>query len=232
MKRIKKIVLLLIIILLSGCSVEYNVIINEDSSVNEKVVAKEMTKRMKIITGLDEKKSVNYLYNMFDRKGKKTRISTSTSGADTISTVTCYHSSLNKYKKSFDSDVFEKPVITENGNIVTITYKQKEQLSSSPNSTLIYDSIVFKIKIPFKVVSNNANSINKDVYSWNIKKDEELKTIKISYDKSDYLYKKEVDLNGFKLNIRYDFMIIGSIILIVAVIAMIVFINNKKNNRV
>ena len=50
MKKIKRLLILLIVVLLSGCSVKYDLTINEDLTVNEKVIAKEYTNRMKTNT--------------------------------------------------------------------------------------------------------------------------------------------------------------------------------------
>ena len=59
MKRIKNVLFLLIIFILTGCSVKYTITINKDMSVNEKVEATEYTNRMLAITGKDEKQSIN-----------------------------------------------------------------------------------------------------------------------------------------------------------------------------
>ncbi len=232
MKRIKKIVLILIIILLSGCSVEYNLTINEDSSVNEKVVAKENTNRMKINTGLSEDQSVNYLYKMFDRTGLNTQISTINKDGMTISTVTGSYSSLDKYSKNFTSDLFKEADVKKEGNIITLTFDQSMKLSSDSSRGLVYDDVVVNITVPFKVIEHNADTYKRNTYIWKIGKDQKLKQIKIKYDKSDLISAKEVKLGNFKFNIRYSYMVIGAFLLVVGIIVLIVYINNKKNNKI
>ena len=64
MKNIKKIIFFSFILFLTGCSVNYKLTINKDSTINEKVVAKENTNRMKSKTNLDEKQSVTFLTNI------------------------------------------------------------------------------------------------------------------------------------------------------------------------
>ena len=58
MKRIKLVIICFLILLTSGCTVDYNLKINEDLSVNETVQAKESTKRMNSKTNLKDRKSV------------------------------------------------------------------------------------------------------------------------------------------------------------------------------
>lgn len=232
MKRIKKIIVLLLIILLSGCTVDYNLTINDDSSVNEKVVAKEYTNRMKSKTGLDGKESVNYLYKMFDRKDLNTKINTKNSNYETISTVTAFHSSLEDYSNNFTSDIFEKVNYKKKKNIVTLTYKQSQMLSTTSSRAPIYDKVTVNINVPFKVTDHNADSVNKDTYTWNIEKDEDLRKIKISFDENNLKYKKSFNFGGLKFNVRNEILVIGAILFIGLIIASIVFINNRKNNKI
>jgi hypothetical protein len=232
MKRIKKLLLLVMIILLSGCSVEYNLTINEDSSVNEKVVAKEVTNRMKANTGLGEDQSVNYLYKMFDRNSLKTKINTIEKDSTTISTVTGSHKSLDKYAKNFSSDVFDEAIVERDGNKVTLIFDQSKVLSSTATRGLIYDDITVNITVPFKVLEHNADTYKKDTYTWEIKKDAKLRQIKITYDESNLINSKTFSIGDLKFNVSYVFIVVAIIVLIVLTIVAVVYVNNKKNNKI
>lgn len=232
MKRIKKLLLLFLIFILSGCTVEYNLTINDDSSVNEQVVARENTNRMKSKTGLDASESVNYLYKMFDREDLSTKIKSTKNGGDTIATVTGSHSSLEEYSENFTSDIFENVSYTKKGNIVTLYFKQTQEMSSTSSRAPIYDNVIVNIKVPFKVTNHNAESVNKDTYTWTLKKDEDLKKIKISFDDTNYKTKKQFNFGGLKFNVRNEVIVIGILLFIVAIIAAVVYVNNKKNNKI
>lgn len=232
MKKIKRLLVLLLVILLSGCSVEYNLTINEDLSVNEKVIAKEVTNRMNTNTGLQTKNSINYLYKMFDREGFKTNITSSTDSSYTTSTVTGSHESIEKYAENFTSDVVKNVDYTTNGDIVTLSFKQSEILSSTSSKSLIYDDIKINIIVPFKVVDNNAKSVSRNKYTWEIDKDQDLQTIKISFDTSDLRYGKKFSIGDKTFSIKYGYMILGGFLFIIAVIVGFVFINNKKHNKI
>lgn len=231
MKRIKKIVLLFIILIVSGCSVEYNLTINRDSSVNEKVVAKEYTNRLKTNTGLDEKSAVNYLYSVFERGNLKTNMSYISKDGATIATVTGSHNSLEDYAENFNSDVFDRVQVDEDGDLVTLTIEQTTELGKDSSMSLIYDEIEVNISVPFKVKKSNADSSRNGTYTWNITKGD-LKTITITYEKNSYKDEQKITIGGWTFNIRYEFIALFIIALIVAIIFVIVFIKNKKNNKV
>ena len=232
MKRIKVLIILLMVVLLSGCSVEYNLIINDDTSVNEKVVAKEITNRMKANTGLGKKESLNYLYYMFDRQNLKTKMTSSSENGYTIAKVTGSHNSLSAYAENFKSDIVPEVKYTEKDNIVTLEFDQTEVLSSKSSRTPIYDDITVNIKVPFKVISSNSSSSYRDTYTWKIKKDQKVKKIKISFDKSDLKYKKLITIGKSTYSIKYEYIALGIFLFVILLVILIVYVNNKKNNKI
>lgn len=232
MKKIKIFLILLTVVLLSGCSVEYNLTINEDSSVNEKVVAKEITNRMKINTGLDKKESVYYLYDMFNREDLDTNLTYKTEKNYTIATVTGFHDSVEAYAQNFKSDVIKEINYTEKNNIVTLQFNQDEILSSTASRAPIYDEITINIEVPFKVVDSNAYESNRDVYTWKIKKDQKVQKMYISYDKTNLKKSRILSIGNNQYNIKYAYVAIVIILLILTIIVAIVYVNNRKNNKI
>lgn len=232
MKKIKRIIILFIVILLSGCSVEYNLTINNDLSVNEKVIAKEYTQRMNANTGLNTDQSVSYLYEMFDREGIKSKISSNTDNQSTTATVTASHNSLEDYAENFTSDVIEKVNYSVNENSITLKFNQSEILSSTSSKSLIYDNIKINVIVPFKVTDHNAKSVNRDKYTWEINKDQDLQEMKITFDKNDLKYGKRVSIGDKTYDIKYSYVILTVFLLIIAIIVGIVFVNNKKHNKI
>lgn len=231
MKKIKRIFIVLIMFLLCGCSVEYNLDIFSDNTIKESVVAEEKTNRMKINTGLDETSSVEYLYDMFKREGYDTHIKTKTDGDNTISTVIGYYDSIEKYSENFTSDLFEKVDITTKDDIVTLNMNQTVQLTDDTSSSLVYDSVTINIKLPFKVISNNADKVKNDTYTWYVSKDEDLKNISISYDKSVNKNEKTVKIGNSSIRVKVKYIVISIIVILILSITLIVYRNNKKNNR-
>ncbi|MBQ3475506.1 MAG: hypothetical protein IJH20_04990 [Bacilli bacterium] len=232
MKRIKMFLLLLVIFLVTGCSVEYNLTINKDLSVNEKVIASDNTIRLKINTNLNEKDAVNYLYKMFDREGLQTQISTITDSGNTISTVTGKHKSLENYVNNFTSDVFRYIDYQEDGDIITLTMNQSEKVGRDRSNTLLYNNIKVVIDLPFKVKEHNADEVRYSKYTWNIDENEGLKTIRISFDKNALRDEQKITIGGKTFNIKYQYIALFIICLILGIIFIVVLINNKKNNRI
>ena len=148
----------------------------------------------------------------------------------TIGESSLSYDNLNKFSKDFTTDVFPKVKVTEQNNKVTFFAEQKLKLGNNANRVLIYDDIIVNIKVPFKVLENNADEIDGDTYTWNIKKNE-LKNINLVFDKSRLKNTLSLKLKNNNLNINYSYIIIGGIIFAISIIVMIVIFNNKKNNR-
>ena len=230
--KLKMMILFIIIIMTSGCSVEYNLIINEDYSVSEKVIALENTKKMESLTRLKGDSAITYLYNTFKRDGEKINLSSNVESKNTKVTATTSHSSIEEYMSKFKSDVFKKVIVQKNNGVVTFTADQTEKLSSDEDYSLIYDDITVNIYVPFKVIEHNADSVNGNTYSWTIKKDNNLKNIKILYDEGSKKNNVNIKINNKTYNINYVIIVISGIIVLLLVITLIVYIKNKKNNIV
>lgn len=232
MKKIKIFMFLCIILLLSGCSVEYDLTLNDDLTVSEKVVATEKTKRMEALTKQKGKQAVNYLYDMFKRNGEDITLTSREDDYNTYATAITSHEDINDYASKFSSDVFDNVNVTKDGNIITFSAEQKELLSSDTNYSLLYDDITVNITIPFEVTSNNADKVNGNTYTWNIKKDADYKTIEFSYKEGNRKDEVNINVNNETYNIHYGVIIAISLVIIIGSIVLFVYIKNKKNNVV
>ena len=230
MKNKKFILLILVIILFSGCSVNYDLIVNEDLTVNEKVVATESTKALKTKTGQDPKTAANTLYDYYKNDGVKYKFSTISKDADTKSYATTSYKSLEDYASHFKSDIAKEVNVTKKDSYITIEYKQDVPLTDYASKSLVYDSIAVNIDVPFKVTENNADSVKGNTYTWNITKDGSLKDIKITFNTNETNTSRKFNLGFLEVNVSYTFMLIAGIALIILIIVMIVYNRNKKNN--
>lgn len=229
-KNIKLLILLAFVFLVSGCSVKYNLTINEDSSINEEVIASENTNRLEAKTRLKGEQAFNYLYNMFKRHDEDINTNYSTKNAITYGTARVIHKDIYDFASKFSSDIFERVEVLKNDDEITITTTQKDKLGSGSVTSYVYDDIEINISIPFKVIENNADSISKNTYTWNIKKNEKEKIIKIVYRDNEFPNQANIKINNNKYNLKYEYFIIGGIVLIILSIVIYVFIKGKKNN--
>lgn len=229
-KNIKLFILLIFVFFVSGCSVEYNLIINEDSSINEEVVASENINRLEAKTRLKGEQAFNYLYNMFKRDNEDISTNYSEKNSIAYGKARTIHNNIEDFSSKFSSDIFEKVEVLRDEDEITITTIQKNILGGDLGTSYIYDDININITIPFKVLEHNADSVSKNTYTWNIKKNQEEKTIKIVYKDNELPNRANITINNNKYNLKYEYFIIGGIVLTILIIIVFIFIRNKKNN--
>ncbi len=229
----KKIFLLILVtILLSGCSVKYNLYINEDLSVNETVVAYEEINLFKVKTGQNAKVAANSLFQANKIKDKEYTFTTIEDDNIVESTASISFDSLEEYRNYFKTDLIKEVNITEKDNIVTLEYEQDVKLTDESSKSLPYESIEIRIYVPYMVTETNAERVEGKTYIWTIKKEQDLKDIKISFNKSETDTSKKFNFGLFEVNIKYSVIMISGIITVGLLIVLIVYINNKKNNRI
>lgn len=231
MKNIKYLFLLLVVILFTGCTVKYDLNIDSDLSVTEKVEAEEKEYDAKTKTGMDTDKIVNHLYEIYKRDGIKPSISSKVENNNIIATASTSHNSLDDYVDNFSSDLFKTANLSKSGNSYTLTFKQTEKLSSTDSTAPIYDKVVFNITTPFKVTKSNVDKVSGNKYTWEFEKDQELRTIKITFDTTVNDNAKVIDLGLFKIKINYSVLFLVIMILVIIGIVGVVYVNNKKNNK-
>lgn len=232
MKNIKKIIFFSFILFLTGCSVNYKLTINKDSTINEKVVAKENTNRMKSKTNLDEKQSVTFLTNIYNRNKLDIKTSTKSDNYNTEVTAFLSYDSIEKYRDNFSSDVIKKVKVNRDGDIVTLIAKQNVKLDSNASRSLIYDDITVQIEVPFVVIDNNADQVDGNIYTWYIKKDKDIKTIRIKYKDKEIKNSIKINVKNKDINIKYEVIFSAVIVLFLGFIFIILNYKNKKNNRI
>ena len=227
MNKLKFLFLILVIILFTGCTVKYNLIIDDDLSVTETVEAIEQESVVKTNTGMKGDKAVKYIYNIFKRDEVDMNLSSKSDGRNISGTASAGYNSLDEYVSSFTSDIFEKANLSKSNNIYSLSFKQSEKLSTKSSNAPMYDKVELSITLPYKVISHNADKVYKDTYTWYLEKDQELRTIKIKFDTSN----KKGSFNFFNFNIKYSYIALAIFIVIIISMIAIVYINNKKNNR-
>jgi len=102
-----------------------------------------------------------------------------------------------KNKSTIISEMFSNVSISDNNGVVSITmtpndsfeYFEEDELYSA-----VLDEVNIKISVPYVVVSSNSDSIEDNVYIWNIQKDEDLKRVYISYDTNE-IVKEPINTN-------------------------------------
>lgn len=226
-KRKNMFLIFVLVFLLCGCSVDYDLKINKDLSVDESFTVVEQKEKIreqsyintyeelmdsvKSSTGIDLRK-----YEINEYKGS------SFLGAKVNRT----YPSIEKYVSNInDYDLFTtKSTYAKNNNISTLTTK------------IIYESneefVAFKyaidakinIKVPFTVIESNADYIDKknNIYSWDLKNyvsSTKTEDIKLIFDTNQ----KITSISDYLI-----YFVIGIIAVVLIIIGAIVY---KKSNR-
>lgn len=231
MKKIKYLFLLLVIVLFTGCTVKYDLNIDDDLSVTESVKASDREDNVKTNTGMPSNKAVNYLFNIYKRDGISPNISSRIENGDIIGESSVSHKTIDDYADNFTSDIFEKATLSKSGSLYTLTFKQTEKLSNTSSIVPIYDNVEVTITLPFKVKEHNADRAYGNTYTWRLKENQELRNLKITFDtakKNDYFV---LNLGLFKINIKYGMLVLILFLLVISAVTYIVYKNNKKNNK-
>ncbi len=233
--KVKNIILVLIIIFgLTGCAdVTYNIDINKDLKVSEEV----------FITGTED------YFNNFYKNLPITIVKEFYDDSEQIKPLknanyTYELKSVDvKYpgvfaKKSYSSiDDYVNNTIFKGQSFSNIKSDIKDNLVNINVSGFIpYDEdvtygypvsrLIIKIKLPFVVTENNADSVDKkdNIYTWNIDSTTTDKEIKLTFDKNKiYVY---------NVIMYISILILIIICIIIGIVSYKIYRKNKLNNRI
>jgi len=224
----KKILLLLgCIFLITGCKVEYSLVINNDLTVEEEVN----------MTGTDEffdnyyKSSKINVVNMVFNKNRQDILNKNNYSFEIIDQYKPYvlakkkYNNIDDYAKNtiFYEQYFKDINISENNGV--IAFKTGEFIPNNPDSLERYDikTSSIKIKIPYKVIENNASSVDKETntYIWYLGAETDDFSISFSYDSKE-IFAPQKNNNNIVFIILITIVIVGLIIL---------YAVNKKNKN-
>ena len=217
MRKLVKIILIgLLIVLMAGCSGNYNLKINEDLSVEEELditipnknEAYQKTLNIFENNNIDKDK---YNVSIYEETVKINYKDSFLSFEDYILNSKLYHQLFSNIQYKTSIDTIELSV---NENI-----KLKND-NNKLNGTNLIDLDLLQINItnPFKVVSSNAELINENVYTWSIKNTDVEKKIQLQFKST---------LNQFP----YRLVIVGAVILLVIIIFGIILLRRYRKTQ-
>lgn len=211
-----KFLLLIPILLLTGCTINYNLEI-DSSSITETItgtVTKEEIELKDKSTGVNIYR--NYLYN--DQKvfkDKDNLYKRSITEEDDIVKYNYSYTYRNNYKNSRIIDTcFDNSVVEETDEFYYI--------SLTGNFNCLYsDKVTINVTSDYAVLENNADKVNDNTYTWVINKEDDV-DISITVSK-ELKYEQET-----KRKTISTFQIVGLVVLII--LSLITYILYKKKN--
>ena len=234
----KKILILLILLCMTGCSVQYDLTITDKEEVKEKFVISIPNEKM-----LSEYSSVeeylDYYSNLYLQNDgyDDFKIDTKKSKPNSYFTVKNNYKNLDEYVQSISfKSMFDNAMIERIGSYTSFTTSKNAYLASLKNNDLIseegkYDSFKISIKFYNEVTATNAEEVDEknNIYTWIVSEDSE----------TDYIYfkigpkvKYGVVLMDYIQNNLASIIIITSTIVLLAVTITFIYIKSKKNNEV
>lgn len=225
----RKILLLIIcILLITGCKVEYKININNDFTINEEVK----------MTGSDEFFDIYYkssrlnVINTVFTDSEKTLLKDNKYNFEIIETETPYvlaskkHLSVEDFAKDtlFYKQYYDSLKVSNDNGIVTID--TEEFLGNSVNDPNRYDikNAKISISIGYKVLESNSSNYDEktNTYTWYVNHDTTESKIHLVYDTNN-VFKHEDENN--------DLMIIIYILILVVVIIIYAVYKSKNKNK-
>ncbi len=216
MKKIRLLLLVVAILLLSGCSGTYNIKINDNFSVDENVdllIDNKDEETYKQTKALFEENNIS----KDDYKIKVTDKNINIKYKESYNSLEDYILNSKLYKQLFNNLNY-----SYKDGILVFDTKSKMLLTDNGESALYnnYNISMLQINIetPFKVKDSNADLDNDNILSWTLNKDTTSKEIKVEYDAA-----------GSRNNIK-DIIIIAMMVIIVigSVVVLIIRFNNSK----
>lgn len=206
MKKIRYILILIIVLLFTGCSGNYNLTFNKDLSLTEE-----------LNVNIENKENTyETTYSLFEKAGidpdkyeiliveDKVRIKYK----EKYSSFEKYYLDSKLYKMLFENIEYKK----DNKGMV-INTKSSLKLDDKDNQNIInsYDISDFKINIntPFSVNDSNADSIKDNTYTWNLNSKDTYKDISI-----DFSYQQD-NVYGFIMLIAIGIAVIATLVYII-----------------
>jgi hypothetical protein len=206
MKKIKYLLLIIIVLLFSGCSGNYDLTLNKDLTVDEKldlyVLNKsdvyERTYQMLEEAGISED---DYNIVIIDDKMRITYNQKYDSFED-------YYLNSNLYRVLFEGIEYSK-----DNKGMSISASSVLKLDDEGNHNIInsyeFEDLKINIKSPFKVNKSNADEIKDNTYTWNLNSNDTYMNIRV-----DYSYKNNNSISIVMLILVgiASFIIIGYVV--------------------
>ena len=217
-KKIKYIVISVLLLLVTGCSGNYNVKINEDMSVNEELYLTIENKE-----GLYQKTLKIFNDNNVKEKDYEVVLS------DDNLKIT-YNASYNSIEEYIlNSKVYHQLIdnieLNKSNNYVDLYVNEKLKLSNlnmKQNGTNLTDLDVLQVNIenPFEVNFSNAELVTDNVYTWTIKKGDIEKKIQMQF-------KPSLDIFPYR-----QVIVLSVVIICFVIIGVSIYIRYKKSQKI
>jgi len=233
LKNIKIVISIFVLVfLMTGCDVTYNLKIDKNMNISEKITAVEskefndlahdyLLDRISVIYA-DKYAGYEPIYKLdYINKGSMM----GNSFTKTYKTISDF-----SHNSSIFNDLVKDYSITQSDNIINIRATINDDLYDRGNLafTIIPENIKINIDVPFEVTNTNANQIKGNIYTWTIDKNNRSKDINISFDENrltNHIY-------ILNIGISYVILLVIGIIIALSIISFIIYMRFKNLNKI
>jgi hypothetical protein len=217
----KNILLAVLIILLTGCSVNYNLVFKDDLIEETITITPENTQEKQNAQQFENR---DY-YAIIDANNQKKYKKTIESDGNYIFN---YKYDFSNFKNSRFTSCYDAYTLTNDSGIITLSTSKKFKCTTYDYNEV--ENITINISTEYKVVENNADEIDGNVYKWHINKNnKDNKPIKFSYNKNK---KRKITLKEFLEQNKISIMIIASALSLFIIITISIYIKHKRVNKI
>jgi len=220
----KKVILaLLCVIILSGCKAEYSINFDKKMNIDEELFGYESDEFYESYTNSSYNRVISFILepNLEYFNNNDYNIKTDSFNGKKGAKINRRFNNFDEYKKI--SKIYKEAVndisYNEEDGIVTIKAKVNINTNEQNQEKYYVSDLKLNITLPFEVKDSNADSIDKNTYTWNFNKENNNREIVISFDKN-------------KIKVDYTmYIIIGGIALVLAIIAMFFYFKFKNRDK-
>ncbi len=234
----KKIFIFFVILLLTGCNVQYDLTITNKEEVREKFYVF-IDNNTIDNSNMSKDEYLDYYSNLYLQNSGYENYKVDTKKGKDISSfiVTRNYENLNDYITSVSfKNMFYNATIERIGNYTSFETSKNQFLESIKNNEIVSEDMkknTYTINIKFynQVVNHNADEVDEknNIYTWIVNKDTTKNTL---YFKIGPKVRYDVMILDYIQNNLLLLSIIGIIILFILITSLYIFIKIKKNNEI
>ena len=239
MKKVKLLLILFISFTLTGCTVDYNLLVNDKKEVEEVIKIANSNEAI-----LKNNESVNLYLSEQINVHKQIKLFDNYKFTKHVGKVSSYIVMERKYPSLKDytgspafKNLFENATVIQNeeytsfNTVGTYYYSNVYGEPEQPDPEFSMGDINVKIKFYNKIIDSNADKIdeNNNTLEWNITSKDLEKYIyfKISNDK-----RYDIIVLDFIMRNKMTFIISLGLLISISLVVLLTHINFKKNNRI
>ena len=220
----KKILILITLLLFTGCTAEYNLKFNEETVEEKITIIPETSEEQENVKSLDDRQ----YYAIIDKDVSEPYETKKIEINGYRSYEYKYEYRLSEFKKSDFTRCYDAfSLLNEDGKV---TFSTSKNFKCMTYDYMKIDTVKINITTDYRVIENNADEVNGNVYTWKItNSNKDNKPIKFSYYTKQ---KRKLTFNEFFEKYKVLIIIAASVILSIGLITLLIFIRYKRVNRI